>query len=87
MHSATWLSHNITITVPRSFDASLDGSLQFFDAGSNNLLDFFAVLVEEECGHGADVELLGDLGEFVDVEFVESGVFVDLREPMYDKEA
>jgi hypothetical protein len=64
-----------------SFDVLLDDSLQSFGVGPNDLLDLLAVLEEEEGGHGADAEALGDVGEFVDIEFIESGVCVGFREP------
>lgn len=39
--------------------------------GAGELLDLLAVLEEEEGGHSADVQLLGEIGEVVDVKLGE----------------
>lgn len=59
----------------------LDGSLKGLGVGANDLGDPLAVLEEDEGRHGADGELLGDLGDFVNVELVEARVGVGVGEP------
>jgi hypothetical protein len=49
---------------------------------AHNLTDLLAVLEEDECGHGADAELLCNVGDLVDVKLVEAGFGVLLREPV-----
>lgn len=43
---------------------------------AHNLIDFLAVLEQQESGHGADAELLGEVGDLVHVDLVESDVGV-----------
>lgn len=62
----------------------LDGSLEGLGVGANDLTDLLTALEEQEGGHGADAELLGDVGNLVDVELVELGVGVVLGEPGRD---
>jgi hypothetical protein len=64
-------------------DQCLNLSLVLGERGLNGLgvgaddgLDLGALLEEDEGGHGADAQLLGDVGDFVDVDFVEAYVFV-----------
>jgi hypothetical protein len=59
-------------------DASLDG----LGVCAYNLTNLLAALEEDECGHGADTEFLGDVGDFIDVELVEAGLWVLLGEPL-----
>jgi hypothetical protein len=59
-----------------SLDVLLDGSLEGRGVGTNNGSDLLAVLEEHESGHGADAELLGNLGQLVDVNLVETGAGV-----------
>jgi hypothetical protein len=59
-------------------DAGLDG----LGVRADNLADLLAVLEEDEGGHGADAELLCNVGDLVDVELVEAGFGVLLREPL-----
>lgn len=54
----------------------LDGGLESSGVGTNNGSDLLAVLEEDESGHGANAELLGDLGDLVDVDLVEAGAGV-----------
>lgn len=49
----------------------LDGSLDGRRVGTNDLGDLLAVLEEEESWHGADTQLLRDIGELVNVDLVE----------------
>lgn len=51
----------------------LNGSLESRWVGTNNLTDLVAVLEEQESRHGADGQLLRDLWELIDVDFVEFG--------------
>ena len=60
----------------------LNGSLERLGVGANDLADLFAILEQHKGGHGADAELLGDLGHVVDVELVEASVGVRVGEPM-----
>lgn len=46
----------------------------------HDLGDLFPVLEEDERGHGADAQFLGDVGHLVDVEFVETGGGVGIGE-------
>lgn len=52
----------------------LDGTLQGRGIHPHNRLHHLAILVEHEKGHGGDCELLGEVGELVDVEFEELDV-------------
>jgi len=62
-------------------DIVLDGSLKSRRVGTNDLRDLLTVLEEEESGHGADGELLRNLGHLVDVELVEARIGVVVGEP------
>lgn len=46
--------------------------------GANDLTDLLAVLEEHESGHGSDVELLGEVGDLVDVDLVEFRLVLEL---------
>lgn len=46
----------------------------------HDLGDLFPVLEEDKSGHGADAQFLGDVGDLVDVEFVEAGGGVGVGE-------
>jgi hypothetical protein len=56
-----------------SFNVGLDGSLKRLGVRANNLRYLLAVLEKEEGGHGADAEVLGNVGDFVHIELVEAG--------------
>jgi hypothetical protein len=45
-----------------------DKSLQLGRSRAYNLAIRLAILEDFECGHGADVELLGDIRRFIDVD-------------------
>jgi hypothetical protein len=60
-------------------DAGLDG----LGVCAHNLTNLLAVLEEDEGGHGADAELLCNVGDLVDVELVEAGFGVLFREPAH----
>lgn len=62
-------------------EVSLDGRLEGLGVGADDLSDLLAVLEEEESGHGADTELLGNVGNLVDVDLVEARVGVFFGEP------
>lgn len=62
-------------------DVGLDGGLEGLGVGTDNLSDLVTVLEQQEGGHGADAELLSNIGDLVDVELVEAGVGVCAREP------
>ena len=47
---------------------------------AHHLGDLFPVLEEDKSGHGADAQFLGDVGDLVDVEFVEAGGGVGVGE-------
>lgn len=59
-------------------EVGLDGGLESLGVGTNNLGDLVTALEKKEGGHSADTELLGDIGDLVNVELVEAcgGVFV-----------
>lgn len=61
----------------------LDGGLEGLGVGTDDLADLLAVLEQDEGGHGADAEFLGDLGDLVDIELVEAGVGVRVGEPFF----
>jgi hypothetical protein len=48
---------------------------------THDLLDLLLVLEDQECGHGADAELLRNVGDLVDIELDEMGAGVFLGEP------
>jgi|TARA_R110002003_G_scaffold595_10_gene20785 hypothetical protein len=60
----------------------LDTSLDGLGVRADNLADLLAVLEENESGHGADTEFLGNVGDLVDIELVEANVRVLLRVSM-----
>jgi hypothetical protein len=59
----------------------LDGSLESRRVGANNGSNLLSILKQHESGHGANVELLSDLGDLVDVNLVETGIGILVREP------
>ena len=59
----------------------LDGSLESLGVGTDDLADLVTALEQKEGGHGADTELLGNVGDLVDVELEEACVGVLLRKP------
>lgn len=59
-----------------TLDVGRDGGLESLGVGTNDGGDHLTVLEEDEGGHGADVELLGDVGGLVDVDLVEAGLGV-----------
>lgn len=58
----------------------LNGSLQSRRVGTDNLGNLLAALEQQESGHGADAQLLGNVRHGVDVELDERGVGVGLAE-------
>lgn len=54
----------------------LDGGLNSRGVRSDHLADLLATLEEDESGHGADAELLRDVGGLVDVDLDELGAGV-----------
>lgn len=63
-------------------DVVLDGSLQGLRVRTDDLADLLTVLEEEEGRHGADAELLRDVGDVVDVDLVETRVLVGVGHPV-----
>ena len=59
----------------------LDGGLESLGVCADDLANLLAVLEQQESGHGANAELLGDVWDLVDVELVEAGVGVGVGEP------
>ena len=57
---------------------TLNSRFQRLGVRAHHLADLLAVLEQHKSGHGADAELLRDVGDVVDVELVEAGggVFV-----------
>jgi hypothetical protein len=62
-------------------ESSLDSSLEGLGVRADDLADLLLVLEEQEGGHGADAELLGDVGDLVDVDLVEARIGVGVGEP------
>ena len=62
-------------------DIGLDGGLEGLGVGTDDLSDLVTVLEEQEGGHGADAELLSNVGDLIDIELVEAGVGVCAGEP------
>jgi len=62
----------LSITTFPNLHVCLDGGLEGLGVGTDNLSNLLAVLEEQEGGHGTDAELLGDLGELVDVDLEEA---------------
>jgi hypothetical protein len=58
----------------------LDRVLQRRWVCANDLADLLTILEQHECRHGAHAQLLRNLWDFVDVEFVEASVGVLVRE-------
>jgi hypothetical protein len=56
----------------------LNGRLNGLRVRTDNLLDLLAVLEQQECGHGTDTEILGDVGDLVDIDLIKSNVCVYL---------
>lgn len=48
--------------------------------GAHHLIHLLAVLVKEECRHGTDAEIPGELGELIDVELDEMDIFLEGRD-------
>jgi len=51
----------------------LDGSQEGFWVRADDLVDLLALVEDDECGHGADVELLSYVWDVVDVQLDEVG--------------
>jgi len=59
----------------------LNSRLQGLGIRAHNLGYLFAVLEQEECWHGADTQVLGDVWDVVDIEFVETRGREFVRKP------
>lgn len=77
----TRLSASIYFARKLCVDVGLDGSLESLRVGTDDLSDLLAVLEEKEGGHGADAELLSNVGDLIDIELVEAGVGICAGEP------
>ena len=64
----------------------LDSGLESLGVGTDDLADLLAVLEQHKGGHGADTELLGDIGDLVDVDLEEADVGVGVGEPVQGEE-
>lgn len=62
------------------FETGLDGGLEGLGVRTDDLPNALVVLEEEEGGHGADAELLGNVGDLVHVKLVEAGFGVGIGE-------
>lgn len=71
----TFPLHHIT-SLSLNAETLLDGGLESLGVRANDFLDLLPVLEQQEGGHGADAEVLGDVGDLVDVELVEACVGV-----------
>jgi hypothetical protein len=76
-HRQRLLGHTLCLV-----DVGLDGSLEGLGVGADNLSDLVATLEQQEGGHGADAELLCDIGDLVNVELEEAGVGVCAGHPV-----
>lgn len=56
-----------------------DGGQESRGVGTDELVSLVAVLEDDESGHGADAELLGEVGKGVDVELGEVDGVLELR--------
>ena len=61
-------------------DSRLDLLLQLGGIGTDELIDLFAVLENDESGHGADAVFLSELSQLVDVDFEEMCIGIPLGE-------
>jgi hypothetical protein len=61
----------------------LNSSLQRLGVGTHNLSNLILVLEDDECGHGANTEFLGDVWDFVYVNLDEVDVGEFLGEPVF----
>jgi len=68
--------------MPRNLQVALDSRLKRLGVRTNNLSTLLAILEEDECRHGADSELLCNIGDLVDVELEEAGVGVGVGHPV-----
>ena len=59
----------------------LNRGLERLRVRADDLPNLLLVLEQQEGGHGADAEVLGDVGDFVDVELVEAGGGVGVGHP------
>ena len=59
----------------------LDSGLKSLGVGAYDLRDFVTTLEEKKGGHGANAELLCNIGDLVDVELEEACVWVLVGEP------
>lgn len=57
-------------------DGALDSSLQSLRVGTHDLLNLLAVLEDHEGGHGANTQLLSNIGNLINVDLVEFGIGV-----------
>jgi hypothetical protein len=64
-----------------SLDRILDSRQERLGVRTDDLLDLLLVLEDQECGHGADAELLRNVRDLVDIELDEVGVGEFLGEP------
>jgi len=71
----------------RCLHVLLDRGLEGGGVGTDDGGDLLAVLEEHEGGHGTDAQLLGDLGELVNVNLVETGAGVCGRHPVDDSQS
>lgn len=64
----------------RSLDVGLDGGLESLGVGAYNLCNLLAILEKKERRHGADTELLCDIGYLVYIQLVEARIGIGLGE-------
>lgn len=62
----------------------LDGSLELSDVGTNNGLNLFTILEEDEGRHGRNGVLSGDIGALINVDLVEVGTSVNTGKLLND---
>ena len=82
---ATYMSWYRTLVL-HHLKVLLDSGLESLGVGTDDLADLLAVLEQHKGGHGADTELLGDIGDLVDVDLEEADVGVGVGEPVQGEE-
>jgi len=81
LHLHLFVSWSVVVVVQFwNLQILLNCSLQCVGIGTDHLSDLLAILEQQERRHGADPQLLSNIGCLVDVDLVEFGVFVFFRE-------
>jgi hypothetical protein len=73
---------NQTTSLFLSLNRTLNSRQERLGVRTHDLLDLVLVLEDQECGHGADAELLRNVRDLIDIELDEMGAGEFLREPV-----